>query len=238
LTPVGTPFEWNYAQHSPKLTPQGTILMYDDGNYRASPFDAWVADAAHYSRAVEYSIDETNMTVSQVWEYASTNETLYTAALGDADYLPKQDNVLVTFGLITYVNHAYPSSNAPNATMVRIKEVTHDPIPEVVWDLALWDYSNTNSGYTGTYCYRSDRIPDLYSVLPQAVTDLAVTIASGRPHLMFSGSPSQTYLIEASTNLVNWDAIGLAMPSGSGNYDFEDPQEDDFPLRYYRVVTQ
>ena len=39
LTPVGTPFEWQYAQHAPELTPQGTLLVYDDGNYRASPFE-------------------------------------------------------------------------------------------------------------------------------------------------------------------------------------------------------
>lgn len=27
LTPVGTPFEWNYAQHAPTLTPQGTLFF-------------------------------------------------------------------------------------------------------------------------------------------------------------------------------------------------------------------
>jgi hypothetical protein len=238
LTPVGTPFKWNYAQHAPKLTPQGTILLYDDGDYRASPFDAWIADANNYSRAVEFSIDETNMTVSQVWEYDSSDQTLYTGALGDADYLPNQDNILVTYGLVSYVNGVHPSSNSPSATMVRIKEVTHDPVPEVVWDLALWDYSNTNSSYAGTFCYRSDRIPDLYSALPQPVTDLAVTVTNGAAHVMFSRTLVQTYFIQASTNLVDWDTLGQAEASGNGNYDYDDPQDVDFPARFYRVVTQ
>ncbi len=68
LTPVGTPFEWNYAQHAPMITPQGTLLLYDDGNFRASPFDASLADSANQSRAVEYDINEQTMEVTQVWE--------------------------------------------------------------------------------------------------------------------------------------------------------------------------
>src|SRR5664280_2452214 len=38
LKPVGTPFVWQYGQHAPVLTPQGTLLMFDNGNFRASPF--------------------------------------------------------------------------------------------------------------------------------------------------------------------------------------------------------
>ena len=49
---------WNYAQHAPQITPQGTLLLYDNGNYRASPFDSLVLDSANYSRAVEYRINE------------------------------------------------------------------------------------------------------------------------------------------------------------------------------------
>jgi arylsulfate sulfotransferase len=238
LTPVGAPFAWNYAQHAPEITPQGTLLLYDDGDYRASPFDAWVPDANNYSRAVEYSINEATMEVSQVWEYASTNETLYTWSVGDADWLKTRGNVLVTFGNISYVNGAHPSPYSTNAAMARIKEVTHDPDPEVVFDLALFDYANTNKTYSGCFTYRSDRIPDLYSVLPQAVADLTVTFSDGQPHLEFSGSETRTYVVEASTNLVDWDQIGVAEPSGSGNYDFQDEQSDDFPARFYRIVTQ
>ena len=238
LTPVGTPFAWHYAQHAPKITPQGTLLLYDDGDYRASPFDAWVPDANNYSRAVEYDINEDTMEVSQVWEYASTNETLYTWSVGDADFLKQRGNVLVTFGNISYVNGVHPSAIATNAAMVRIKEVTHEQVPEVVFDLALFDYANTNKNYAGCLTYRSDRIPDLYSVLPLPVTDLTVKLMDGQPQLQFSGNELKTYFVEASTNLVDWEHIGLAEPSGSGNYDFQDGQSDDFPARFYRVVTQ
>jgi hypothetical protein len=173
-----------------------------------------------------------------VWEYTSTNEPLYTSFVGDTDWLSQRTNVLVTFGAVSYMNHVHPSTNAPNALMVRIKEVTHDATPEVVWDLMIFDYSNTNKTYQGCFTYRSDRIPDLYSVLPQAVVDLDVTRSNGQAHLAFSGSALHSYIIQASTNLLNWGALGTATPSANGNFDFFDTQAGGLPARYYRVVTQ
>ena len=86
LTPVGVPFAWQYGQHSPVFTPQGTLMLYDDGNYRASPFDPSVPDSSNYSRAVEYSIDEETMEVFQVWQYgsATVGDWFYTAFQGHA----------------------------------------------------------------------------------------------------------------------------------------------------------
>jgi arylsulfate sulfotransferase len=103
LTPVGTPFTWNYGQHAPILTPQGTLLFFDDGNCRAEPFDTPLPDQDNYSRAAEFSVDETNMTVSQVWEFTGTNspggysDRLYCGLVGNASWLPQTGNVLVTY---------------------------------------------------------------------------------------------------------------------------------------------
>jgi arylsulfate sulfotransferase len=238
LTPVGTPFGWNYAQHAPKITPQGTLLLYDNGDFRASPFDTVVADATNYSRAVEYEINEEAMEVSQVWEYASTNEPFYTPSVGDADFLKQSGNVLVTFGNIKYVSGARPSPYSGRASMARIQEVTHDPAPEVVFDLALFDYENTDSNYPGCFTYRSDRIPDLYSVLPLPVTDLTLTSRESAWLLDFSGNETRTYLVEASTNLLDWQTLGMARHLENGNFHFVDPQTDDLPARYYRVETK
>jgi hypothetical protein len=196
LTPVGEPFAWNYAQHAPEITPQGTLLLYDNGDYRAS------------------------------W------------SVGDADFLKQSGNVLVTFGNVSYVNGVHPNPVLTNAAMVRIKEVTHDPDPEVVFDLELFDSANTNQTYKGCFAYRSDRIPDFYSVVPQPVADLAVAFTNGRAHLQFSGNPLHTYLVEASTNLADWDTIGIVEPSNGPDYDFQDGQAEEFPARYYRVITQ
>jgi hypothetical protein len=239
LAPKGSPFAWNYAQHGPMLTPQGTLLLYDDGNFRASPFDPGVADTNNYSRAVEFSIDEQRMEVSQVWEYSGTNDDrLFTGIVGNADWLPQKGNVLVTFGSVLYENGLSPSRVAPGATMARIKEVTHAQTPEVVFDLAFFDFGNTNPAYTGCLVYRSHRVPDLYSTLPAPVEDLAVQLADGVALLQFSANPARHYTIQRSADLLQWSAIGAATDTGNGDFEFEDVLPPAEPVRYYRVLTQ
>jgi arylsulfate sulfotransferase len=241
LTPVGTPFDWNYGQHAPELTPQGTLLLYNDDNFRASPYDPPVADSNNYSSAIEYSIDETNMEVSEVWNSAwqTNQEQLYTPYIGMVQWLPQTRNVLVTYGAVTYVNEAPPNLYAPGATMVRIIEYTHDPVPEVVFDLSFFDYGNTSSAYKGYNCYRAYQIPDLYVHPAEPVADLTVTDANPIPLLEFSADPTRNYLIQASTDLRSWTTVGMPVEEGGvGNYDFEDLNANQFTTRFYRVVTQ
>jgi len=180
LKPVGTPFEWNYGQHAPVLTPQGTLLLFDNGNCRAEPFAPPVPDEANYSRAAEFRIDEANMQVSQVWQFADTNkDRLYSGQVGNASWLPRTSNVLVTFGYISYENGAHPDPIATNATIVRIKEVTHEANPEVVLDLELSE-RNTDSESKGCRVYRSYRIPDLYSHSTNQVAGPTVLLNGAR----------------------------------------------------------
>jgi len=150
LTPVGTPFEWQYGQHAPVITRRGSLLLFDDGNFRASPYAPPVADANNYSRAVEYAIDEDTMTVRQVWEYGqNASERLYIGQVGNADELPTLDHVLVNFGYVSYDNGLSPSPTAPGASMIRIQEVTRDDNPQVVFDMAVFNYTNTSPSYLG-----------------------------------------------------------------------------------------
>lgn len=239
LTPVGSPFAWNYGQHAPMITPQGTLLVYDDGNFRASPFDASITDQNNYSRAVEYDINEDTMEVRQVWEYGSAiPEQLYTSRVGNADWLTNSGNVLVTFGNVDWDNHARPSPFSASATELRIKEVTHDPTPEVVFDLAVFDYNNTSSSFRGYFAYRSHRIADLYGHLPQPVSDLTIDYDAGAPHLRFSGDSQRSYLIESSDDLVNWTSRGEPTVGIGESYDFVDTSANAADSRFYRVVTQ
>ena len=239
LSAVGTPFQWSYGQHAPEITPRGTLLLYDDGNFRANPFGPRVLDQTNYSRAVEYSIDETNMQVSQVWDSSQmAGDRLYTGAVGDADWLPKTGNILVTYGLVSYVNGVHPSLIASNATMARIIEMTHEAVPNVVFDVSFFDSKNTQPTYTGCLCYRSERVADLYphSLLP--VEDLAVTISPAGSLLQFSADPAFTYTVEASTNQLQWQAIGDAT-SGSlpDSFQFRDAAASSISARFYRVVA-
>ena len=238
LTPVGEPFEWQYAQHAPNFTSYGTLMLFDDGNYRASPFDTMLPDASNYSRAVEYNINEQTMEVSQVWDFGRTNpDRLYTDRVGSADWLPRKENVLLTFGYILYENGVRPNLAAPNAIATRIREVTHEPNPEVVFDLACFDYATNNVAYRGAAGYRSHRIPDLYGHIAKAVHDLTIRQENGLPRLEFSADPVRAYTIEASTDLSDWSAIGEASEEQPGNFSFVDYEPGDSSTRFYRVAT-
>jgi len=240
LTPVGTPFEWSYGQHAPELTPQGTLLLFDDGECRASPFDPAVPSTQNYSRAVEYRIDETNMTIAQVWDSYDSGQgggdRIYSTIMGNADWLPQMGNVLTTFAFVNYTNGTLllPSP----ATMARIVEYTHEPAPQVVFDLAFWLYNTTLNG-EGYFCYRSHRIPDLYAHPAKAVTNLVIDGQDQTLRLAFSADPTHSYAIQSSTDLVTWTTLGTANPGeNAGDFDFADSNDGQVGVRFFRVVTQ
>jgi hypothetical protein len=58
LTPVGEGL-YPFHQHSARLTPQRTLLLFDNGKYRALPFEPRMPPEQSFSRAVEFAIDET-----------------------------------------------------------------------------------------------------------------------------------------------------------------------------------
>jgi hypothetical protein len=58
----------------------------------------------------------------------------------------------------------------------------------------------------------------------------------GRIRLKFSGAPGQTCIVEASTNLVDWELVGVATVQGNGTFEFEDPDATKHPCRFYRVL--
>jgi hypothetical protein len=72
------------------------------------------------------------------------------------------------------------------------------------------------------------------------VADLSVTCDSGASLLEFSADDTRTYVIEASMDLVEWEAVGVALEDEqkSGSFYFEDSEPSEFPACYYRVVTQ
>jgi arylsulfate sulfotransferase len=241
LTPVGEPFDWNYGQHAPELTPEGTLLVYNDNNYQASPFDVSVPDLANHSSAIEYAINEQTMTVSEVWNscWQSNQARLFTPYVGRVQWLPQTRNVLVDYGAVTYINGSAPNLRIPNASMVRFMEYTHDPVPQVVFDVSFFQYTNNPPNYMGYICYRAYQIPDLYVHPAQPVADLTVSNHGQIPLLEFSADPTRNYLIQASTDLMNWTTVGTPVQEGgTGDYDFEDLNANQFTTRFYRVVTQ
>ena len=105
--------------------------------------------------------------------------------------------------------------------MARIIEYTHDPVPQVVFDLSFFDYDDTSPSYLGYAVYRALRIPDLYSHPANPVTDIVVIEEGATTYLEFSADPVQTYFVQTSTDLINWTTIGPAVQEeGTGDYEY------------------
>ena len=151
LSPRGD-LEWPYHGHGVEVTPHGTILVFDNGNHRATPFDEPLAAAASYSRAVEFEVDEAALSVRQRWVYPQPGgERFYSSFLSDADWLPDTGNVLITDGGRTRTVDT--ADGEPEVRRwARILEVTRDDPAETLFELVIDDDSPT-----GWHVYRAER---------------------------------------------------------------------------------
>ena len=103
LTPLGE-LMWPAYQHNPRVTHAGTIILFDNRPYNgAMAFEDYPPIEKNFSRAVEYKVDEANMTVQQVWTSGDkqTEDSCFTYAMSDAWRLPKTDNRLVIHAFCT-----------------------------------------------------------------------------------------------------------------------------------------
>ena len=148
--------EWFLHQHSPQLLPDGSILLYDNGNQRPGTS---LTDPQNlpYSRAARYTVDVDTMTATQVWEHRldTPDMAVYAPFVGDADHLAG-GNVLITHG-----GQLDPPAHSPQAEGVlgwgEIIEVAPDT-GDVLFDLHMKDATRSQ----GWVIYRAERIPSLY----------------------------------------------------------------------------
>lgn len=101
LEPTGESFEWQWSQHHATIVARGydasstwvDVLLFDNGNYRSFSEDTALTAQESYSRMVMYRVDETNHTVTQVWEYGKERGSdLFSISRGSA-YLLANGNL-------------------------------------------------------------------------------------------------------------------------------------------------
>jgi hypothetical protein len=156
LTPVGE-VGWSYKHHAISHTENGTYLLYDNGVARSSPYDEKMPVVDSYTRAVEYKVNEETMEVEQVWVYGPDDEPFYARYLGDTDWLPQTDNILVTIGAQETNAEGQNAPPGPGTQRwARLVELTHDQPAEKVWEMRLQEDDSNWS------IYRSERIPSVY----------------------------------------------------------------------------
>lgn len=65
-----------------------------------------------------------------------------------------------------------------------------------------------------------------------AILNAASSLASNEFQVKVSGLPGFDYIIETSTNLINWEPAGTNVAP----FTFTDPMLDGFPVKFYRAV--
>jgi hypothetical protein len=240
LHPVNAPFLWQYHQHAPNITGDGTVLLFDNGNNRASPFDGnpLLPAKENFSRGVEYAIDEETMEIQQVWEYGENiAETIFAGFVGDADWLPQTGNVLMTFGAVSWTGGVPASSLGLGLLHIRIVEASDHAIPETVFDMQLYDPAGLIQGY------RSQRIPGLYPQeyvkQPNGVGDTLMAI-QGSPSIEFEWSASA---VDALHSAAGYYIIYVSSAS-NGGFSIEETTtqttatlSDPAALEFYMIVA-
>lgn len=69
--PVGdlSKFDWQYEQHACVICPNGDVMCFDNGQYRAKVKEKYIPNNKNFSRGVRYRIDTDKMEIEQVWQY-------------------------------------------------------------------------------------------------------------------------------------------------------------------------
>jgi hypothetical protein len=155
LRPVGD-LSWQYHQHDCSVTPSGTILCFDNGNNRATPFNAKMPDAESYSRIVEFAVDDAAMEVRQVWSYGDRDdEKLYGCYQGGAYRLPRTGNTFMNYGGVCSIDGVPTSDNRKGFCRARLMEVT--PEKDVVFD--MWIDGSNEDPPVSLSSFRSEYLP-------------------------------------------------------------------------------
>lgn len=60
--------------------------------------------------------------------------------------------------------------------------------------------------------------------------------ADGTIRMEFSGTPGRTHVIAASSDLVDWQLIGVAKEQNEGEFEFDDVEANRLGARFYRII--
>ena len=170
FTIVNDPVGFSH-QHGIRRLENGNVIMFDNGNFHLS----------HFSRAVEYQLDEDAKTATLVWQYRNSPD-IYGPAMGYAQRLPN-GNTLICWG-----------ATNPNATEV-------DSAGNKVLELSF---------ARGVITYRAFRVdwdPDLAVVPPEIPEETSLSQNypnpfNGQTHMVVSLSEP------GSTSMKIYDVLG------------------------------
>ncbi|AQQ09264.1 Arylsulfate sulfotransferase AssT precursor [Sedimentisphaera cyanobacteriorum] len=155
---------WFWHQHAPEFTPEGTLLLFNNDNFRARPFEEPAPPAEIRSCAQEYRIDEDNKTITKIWSSRKADdEVLPSFAMGSAKLMPKTGNVLAGFGFMFRqedLSEASWDTRRQYIGTTQIREYTRRPETRLVRKITLT--ARDSSSEIGWTLYGARNIKSLY----------------------------------------------------------------------------
>ncbi|OOB80144.1 MAG: hypothetical protein BEN19_06470 [Epulopiscium sp. Nuni2H_MBin003] len=135
LDPIGNDFEYSHGIHATLINNAGNLMLFDNGNNRITD------STQNYSRAVEYEINQKDMTVEQVNQYGKERGSeIFSMYMSDVDELAT-DHWLMSFSGIIRDENGNASSDMMIAldsgqTAAHIIETVNNiPVFEAVLDV-------------------------------------------------------------------------------------------------------
>lgn len=159
LKPEGEPFEYQYEQHGVIYTPNGDLMLFDNGHFRSKYPEKYQKAADSYSRGVRYRIDHKNHTVRQVWEYGrERGSDFFSPYISNVEYYA-EDRYMVHSGGIAYID-GKPSEElgsmalmGPDKDKLTLNSITCELVDgQVVYELEV-----------PANCYRARKLPLYYA---------------------------------------------------------------------------
>lgn len=98
--PVGdvANFDWQYEQHACVVLPDGDVMCFDNGHWRAKRKEKYVPAKDNFSRGVRYRIDTNKMEIEQVWQFGKERgEDFFSTYICNVEYYGK-DHYMVHSG--------------------------------------------------------------------------------------------------------------------------------------------
>jgi arylsulfate sulfotransferase len=86
---------WPYGQHSPRLKPNGNLLVYDNGDFRGY-YDNNAVPGDSYTRILEFKIDEANKKIQIVNQF-DNNKQVFTKFTGTVNFQEQTSSIFIGY---------------------------------------------------------------------------------------------------------------------------------------------